>query len=122
MLNVRQRFGRFGEDLAARHLRTEGYKVLETNYRNRFGEIDIIAKEADTIVFVEVRSRRSSRFGSAKGSVNRAKQKKISRIALGYLKDARKTDARARFDVVAIDSGDNGPRIELIRNAFEFAS
>ncbi len=118
MLNVRQLFGRFGEDLAARHLKAEGYKILETNYRNRFGEIDIIAKDAGTIVFVEVRSRRSNRFGRAKASVDITKQKKISRIAVAYLKASRQTDAKARFDVVAIDSGDHGARIELIRNAF----
>jgi len=121
MLNSRQQYGRFGENLAARFLEKNGYRIRETNYRNHYGEIDIVAEENGTIVFIEVRSRRSDRFGPAKASVNRVKQRKISMVALGYLKTTGKIGEKARFDVVAVSSGDQGDRIELFRNAFEFA-
>lgn len=121
MSKQRQRYGRFGESLAADHLAKNGYRILETNYRNRFGEIDIIARENDTLVFVEVRSRRSDRFGTPQASVNPAKQKKISMVALGYLKAAGKLNRKARFDVVAVSSQADTPRVEIIRNAFELA-
>lgn len=121
MLNSRQQYGKFGEDLATRFLTRNGYKVLETNFRNSFGEIDIIAMDRDTIVFVEVRSRHSNRFGPAQGSVNRAKQRKISMVALGYLKAKGKIGKKARFDVVAISSAEGKDHVELFRNAFELS-
>ena len=123
MPHERQNYGRFGENLAAGHLAEMGYRIIETNYRNAFGEIDIIAMEGGAIVFVEVKSRRSNRFGSARGSVSKAKQRKISMVALGYLKSSGKANQKARFDVVAIHSGtgDSEKRIEVIKNAFNLA-
>ena len=121
MLNSRQQYGKFGEDLATRFLIRNGYKILENNFRNHYGEIDIIAQDKDTIVFVEVRSRHSNRFGPAQGSVNRAKQRKISMVALGYLQAKGKIGKKARFDVVAISSTEGEDRVELFRNAFELS-
>lgn len=122
MLNKHQRFGRFGEDLAVRFLKQKGYRILKTNYRTPFGEIDIIAEDRDVIVFVEVKSRKSAAFGSPAASVDRRKQKKISMSALSYLKSAKKIGIRARFDVVSIRlTDDHSPQIEVIENAFELA-
>ncbi len=116
-----QILGERGESLAAWYLRQEGYKIIEQNYRSHLGEIDIIAKEKKTIVFVEVKSRRSVRYGSPKWAVTPKKQRKISMVALHYLKATRQTDVKARFDVVAITSNRDEPQIEIIKNAFELA-
>lgn len=121
MLNARQQFGRLGESLAVRHLRNRGYRILARNYRNRFGEIDIVARHGDALVFVEVKARSSARFGPSRAAVDRSKQKKISMVALGYLKEHRQTDAKARFDVVCVDAGPDRPRVEVIANAFPLA-
>jgi putative endonuclease len=119
-LTSRQQFGKKGESLAADCLIKNGYRILTQNYRTRQGEIDIIAQEGDTIVFVEVKARRSNRFGSPKEAVTLQKQKKISASALDYLKAANQSNAKARFDVVAICSDKNCPSIEIIKNAFQF--
>jgi putative endonuclease len=113
MLNKRQKFGEKGEAIAVGQLKKEGYKIIETNYRTKLGEIDIIAKDEDTIVFVEVKARSSVHFGSPKWAVTPKKQKKISIVALYYLK--------ARFDVVTVTLNQDKPRIEIIKNAFELA-
>lgn len=73
MLSRQQQFGEKGESIAERHLKKRGYKILEKNYRTKVGEIDIIAKEKNTIVFVEVKTRRSWQFGNPKGAVTPAK-------------------------------------------------
>lgn len=121
MSDKRQTFGAQSEDLAVWYLKKNGYKILEQNYRTRLGEIDIIAKEKKTIVFVEVKSRRSIRYGSPKWSVTHQKQRKISMVALQYLKKTRQIDAAARFDVVAVISNRDEPQIEVVKNAFELA-
>jgi putative endonuclease len=121
--------GQRGEDLAARYLQDAGYRIVERNYRNRYGEIDIIAQECSRsalfavskiLVFVEVKTRRNDRFSHPAEAVTARKQLQISRVALEYLSQNNLTEADARFDVVAILFPDSGtPRIELIRNAFE---
>ena len=121
MLNRSQQFGKAGESMAVRHLKKNGYRILETNYRNKLGEIDIIAKDRGTLVFVEVKSRKSGHYGSPKFAVTPAKQRKISMVALYYLKAAKQSHARARFDVVTVSAGTPDPRIEIIKNAFELA-
>lgn len=121
MVNRKQRFGKQGEELAVKHLKKKGYKIIECNFRTRVGEIDIIAKHKGQIVFAEVKTRRSDRYGHPKQAVSLAKQRKISMAALAYLKmhDAMKTSAR--FDVVTIQSGREKPTIEIFPNAFELA-
>ena len=121
MPNRRKKFGEKGEALAAGQLKKEGYQIIETNYRTKLGEIDIIAKDKDTIVFVEVKARSSVRFGSPKWAVTPQKQKKISVVALYYLKSTNQSNAKARFDVVTVALNQDKPRIEIIKNAFELA-
>ena len=121
MLNRQQQFGKKSERLAAEFLKRTGYRILETNYRSKMGEIDIIAMEKHTIVFVEVKARKTSRFGSPKGAVTPAKQRKISMAALDYLKRSGQSGASARFDVVAIDTTSGKTDIEVVKNAFALA-
>ena len=121
MVNQQQKFGEKSENLAAWYLRENGYKIIEQNYRNQIGEIDIIAQDKKTIVFVEVKSRRSIRYGSPKWAVTPQKQRKISMVALYYLKTTKQIDSKARFDVVAITSNRDVPQIEIVKNAFDLA-
>jgi putative endonuclease len=121
MLNKWQQFGRKSESIAADRLKKQGYSILELNYRTKLGEIDIIAKDKDTIVFVEVKARKSNSFGNPKFAVTYKKQKKISMVALYYLKSTKQSNSKARFDVVSIISGKGSLDLEIIKNAFEFA-
>jgi putative endonuclease len=119
MLNRRRQLGEAGEALAARLLRKRGYKIVATNYRTQLGEIDIIARDGDTLVFIEVKARHSGRFGSPKWALTPRKQRKISMVALYYLKTTGQSAAKARFDVVSIRSDAVRPEVEIIRNAFD---
>ena len=121
MLNQSQQFGKKSETIAVKHLKKQKYKILEENYRTRLGEIDIIAKDGDTIAFIEVKSRRSDQFGHPKWAITPQKQRKISMVALQYLKSTGQSNARARFDVISISLIQNKPEIELLKNAFETA-
>lgn len=121
MLNRHQQYGQQGEQIAAAFLKKRGYKILERNYRTPLGEIDIIAKQGRTIVFVEVKSRKTDRFGSPKESITRAKQARLTRTALCYLKETDQMDVSARFDVVIV-RGDDKKETEIITNAFEAVS
>jgi len=121
MQDKRQKFGKESESVAVRYLKKNGYKILEQNYRNKIGEIDIIAKDKKTLAFVEVKATRTDSFGSPKWAVTPKKQRKISMVALYYLKSTKQNKVKARFDVVAISSSQDNPRIELIKNAFELA-
>ncbi|KPJ74724.1 MAG: hypothetical protein AMJ54_16685 [Deltaproteobacteria bacterium SG8_13] len=121
MPSKRQRYGRNSEALAARHLKLCGYRILEQNYRTRHGEIDIIARDKDAIVFVEVKARKTESCGNPKGAVTAEKQRKISMVALQYLKSTGQLTTRARFDVVAIHPSNVGERIEVVKNAFDLA-
>jgi putative endonuclease len=116
-----KRIGRCGEDLAVQLLKKKGYKILERNYKSSLGEIDIIAQEGKVLVFAEVKTRSTSDFGSAKWAVDARKQRKLSMLALGYLKSRSLIDQPSRFDVVAIDRDQGQEKIELIRNAFDLA-
>jgi putative endonuclease len=121
MLNKRQQFGKDSESLAVRYLRKNGYKILEQNYRNKIGEIDIIAKEKGSLVFVEVKARKTHVFGNPKWAVTPKKQRKISMVALYYLKATKQTHVKARFDVVSLSLAKDNPQIEIVKNAFELA-
>lgn len=118
MMDVRRQLGDKGEDLAAAILKKQGYKILERNYLTPLGEIDLIARQGRTLVIIEVKTRKSIRFGSPQESVSVAKQAKLRRLADYYLKDKRLNGASVRFDVVAITLADAGPHIEIIPNAF----
>ncbi len=112
--------GRRGEDLAARFLVRQGYALVERNYRLRSGEIDIIARDRQTLVFVEVKTRRGNRFGSPFDAVDNRKQQQICRTALAYLTAHGLEESAVRFDVVAVYLDEGQPRIELMKNAFEY--
>ena len=107
--------GDAAEALAAEFLAARGLAVVERNYRCRFGEVDIIARSGATLVFVEVRARRSGSFGGAAESITAAKRRKVLVAARHYLA-AHRIDCACRFDVVLL-SGEP-PRIEWIRDAF----
>jgi putative endonuclease len=117
----RQELGKDGEALACAELEARGYAILERRYRSRHGEIDVIARDGDTLVFVEVRRKSAVGYGFAAESVTRDKQRRIIRMALDYLARAELVDRCAvRFDVVAIDDQPSGPPvITLFPGAFE---
>ena len=121
MTNRRQKFGKKGESVAVRYLKKQGYKIVEQNYRSKVGEIDIIARERKTLVFVEVKTRRSLSYGNPKYAVTPKKKKAISMAALYYLKMTNQTGANARFDVVSILVQGEDTQIELVRNAFDLS-
>ena len=114
------RRGARGEKLACRFLRHKGYKILYRNFKGRSGgEIDIVCRERDTLVFVEVKTRTREDFGRPIAAVDREKQKRISRGGLNWLRMLDNPDILFRFDVVeVIISEDASPRLELIKNAF----
>ena len=113
--------GQWGEERAVEFLNARGLRVVERNYRNKLGEIDLIALDGKVICFVEVKTRRSLAYGQPYEAVTRRKQIKIARVAFSYLKHRfGKVDINARFDVVSIIKNDPGQtRIEHIPNAFD---
>ena len=121
MLTPTQQYGKESETLAVRYLEKQGYRIIERNYRTRYGEIDIIAKDGDTLVFVEVKARSTGKFGDPKWAITWKKKKKISMVALYWLKRTRQVGKKARFDVVSIRSDAEDSGIELVKNAFEVA-
>jgi putative endonuclease len=117
---LRRWLGDEGERLAARHLRTKGYRILVRQARNRFGEIDLVALDGETIVFVEVKSLRQSRGGAPSERVDAGKQARLTRAALTWLKRRGLLDRRSRFDVVEVSWDASGkPEARLLANAFE---
>jgi putative endonuclease len=112
--------GRLGENLAAEYLQNAGYKILARNYRQKCGEIDIIAQDRDTLVFIEVKTRKTLSFGPPFAAVTEKKQKQIGRVAQDYLCRNDLYNRPARFDVVSILIKDGKePDIELLANAFD---
>jgi len=114
MTRERLGLGRRGEKLAEEHLSRLGYRLLERSARSRLGEIDLVMKDGGTIVFVEVKTRSSVRFGEPEEAVDPRKQARIARAAQVYLKLKGWTDVPMRFDVVAISGG----RVRHIPDAF----
>jgi putative endonuclease len=114
-------FGRRGEREAERYLKRQGFIILARGNRARLGEIDLVAVEKRTIVFVEVKTRTSHDAGHPAEAVDRHKQRRLTRAAREYLKRHQLTEYPARFDVVAVTWPDarRRPVIEHIRNAFE---
>ena len=108
--------GRHAEDLAAAFLQHHGLKLVTRNYRCRFGEIDLIALDGKTLVFIEVRMRTSSQFGGAAASITATKRAKLTRAARHYLAGTLRTPA-CRFDALLISGP--GHAVEWLKNAFE---
>lgn len=116
---TRSALGRRGEEAAARELARRGYKILDRNYRCPVGEIDLVARQGPTLVFVEVKTRTQDRFGAPAEAVGYRKQQKIRRVADFFMAHKRE-EALCRFDVVSVtmDSGGNTQHIEVIPGAF----
>jgi len=98
-----------------------GYKKILRNYRCPLGEIDLIAEDAGTLVFVEIKTRKGRSLGYAKEAVDARKRRQLSKVALAYMKSNDCIEMRARFDVVAISLFGEKPRIQVIKNAFDLA-
>lgn len=111
MPDARRIFGDSAEALAARHLEAKGMRVLARQFRTRYGEIDLIAKDGDEIVFVEVKARTTHDFGYPEEAVTSAKLEKIFRCGAIYLRDKRQEDCSHRVDVVAIEYDRDPPRV-----------
>lgn len=118
MTMARVALGKAGEDLACRELERRGYAVVARRYRTRSGEIDIIARDGPTVVFVEVKARRGAAFGVGAEAVTAFKRRRLAHVALDYLARHRLLDHPCRFDVVSIGAGPDGSDVEIITNAF----
>jgi putative endonuclease len=116
-----QQFGKKNEELAIGFLKRLGYRVIERNFRTPMGEVDIVAQDGNTLVFVEVKARRSARYGHPKFAVTPTKQRHLSIAALSYLKKTGNSGARARFDVITVQYAGDLPTIEHYQNAFDLA-
>ena len=112
--------GKEGEKIAAAYLEKNGYRIVEINFRCPIGEIDIVAKDKNDIVFVEVKTRKSIALGYPEQAVGIRKQKKMSQLALWYMQKRKIADTNARFDVVAITLIPENNEVRLIQNAFDF--
>lgn len=114
-MNTRNK-GNIGEDKATAYLESRGCVILARNHYIRGGEVDIIFRETDSIVFCEVKARGQSRFGTGAEAVNWAKQKRICKAALDWACSNKTIDEKFRFDIIEVDNG----KINHIRDAFEF--
>ena len=110
--------GRLAEDEALSLLQARGLRLIDRNYRSRFGEIDLIMKDGHTLVFVEVRYRRSIRYGTPQESVTQRKQSRLLVTAACYLKEKR-IDCPVRFDVAALSPAGDGMSLNWIKSAFD---
>ena len=115
----RQAFGKTGEDRAVDELERRGYAVLARRYRTKQGEIDVVARDGDTTVFVEVKARATGEFGTAAEAVTRRKQLKLASMARDYLARNDLSNVPCRFDVVAIDGVGESAVIAVYQNAFD---
>ena len=119
MSKTRRALGQLGEELAAQHLQRLGYVILRRNYRCTSGEVDIVARDQERLAFVEVRTRRSTTFGTPEESVTPKKQERLANVARTYLEEQGYADVDWGIDVVAVEFTFYGrlQRIELFRNA-----
>ena len=117
----RQEIGKLGEETARKFLRKRGYRIRETGFRCRYGEIDIIARKKDYLVFVEVRTKSNLDFGTPEESITQAKKERLIASALTYTSTHENLPSLWRIDVVAIELDEKGKtrRIEIIENAIE---
>jgi putative endonuclease len=116
--------GERGEKFAARYLRRHGYKILVRRFKSRAGEIDIVCRQKDWLVFVEVKTRKSDQYGAPSEAVTREKQKHMSKVALEYLRLLDNPQIHWRFDIVEVIMQDGARKpddIRLIQNAFDLS-
>jgi putative endonuclease len=117
----RLELGDWGEELALKKIKGLGYKKIVRNYRCPLGEVDLIARDGDTLVFLEIKTRRGKSLAYAKEAVNAKKRRQLSKVALAYMKSNDCYGVKARFDVVAVSLQGDNPQIEVIKNAFDLA-
>lgn len=108
-----------GEGLAVEFLKRKGYRVISRNFKTPLGEIDIVARDGETLVFVEVKTRTDTAFGQPFEAVNYRKREKIKKVALYYLKNNCRKELSSRFDVLSIEINADKSKIEHIIDAFE---
>src|SRR5258708_5522750 len=121
MSNAKQTLGKLGEDLACQELERRGYAILARRYRRRGGELDVVARDGETLVFVEVKAREGHEFGDAAEAVGHLKRRRMTGVALDHMARHRLVDCPCRFDVVAIRLQESEPWIEIYQNAFDAA-
>lgn len=121
MTKERLELGRFGEELALKKIKRLGYKKIIRNYRCPLGEVDLIARDGDTLVFIEIKTRRGKSIYYAKEAVDAKKKRQLSKVALAYMKSNNCCEVEARFDVVAVNVDGRRTQVEVIQNAFELA-
>ena len=119
MSHDRVALGKTGEDLACRELEGRGYAILARRYRRRGGELDIIARDGQTLVFVEVKTREGREHGDGVEAVTPLKRRRITQLALDYVARNGLTECPCRFDVVSILFDRSGPTIEVFQGAFD---
>lgn len=119
MTRERQALGKFGEDLALKKIKRLGYKPIVRNFRCPLGEIDLIARHGEYLVFIEIKTRRGRSLGYAKEAVTLKKKRQISKVALVYMKENNCCDIKSRFDVVAVSIYGEKAEVEVIKDAFE---
>lgn len=122
-MRVKDAVGRFGEDVAARHLSAVGFELLDRNWRCCDGELDIVARDGSALVFVEVKTRSTSAFGEPAEAVGRVKQARLRRLAMRWIEEQRDAGAPfwgdIRFDVVSVVRlAPGGPAVQHVRGAF----
>jgi putative endonuclease len=117
-LGGRVALGRRGERAAEKHLRRNGYRIVARNFRAAGAEIDLVAMDGDTLVFVEVKTRRSRAAGAPEEAVDERKQTRMRRAAEVFAVRYRADDSEMRFDIIAVDASGKRLEIELLRNAF----
>ncbi len=120
MVDNRQNLGKTGETIASNFLEKNGYTIVTKNYRRKFGEIDIIARDRDYLVFIEVKTRTGTSHGHPLEAITLRKQRQISKVAQCYLAENNLFNIAARFDVVSVILSKNDQiHIEIIPNAFD---
>ena len=110
--------GKEGEEAAVDFLEKQGYKILERNFKNKLGEIDVVARDKKTLCFIEVKTRTSLKFGYPQEAVTKSKQKQLNKVALSYLKQYNLIDNPARFDIISVIIDQNKTDIVIIKDAF----
>lgn len=115
-MNKRQK-GKIGEELAINYLKKKGYKIIETNFSCKLGEIDIIAKEGETICFIEVKYRKTKEYGTSIEAIDTKKVHKLVNASKYYCMLNKMIDVPLRFDVIGIDISEKTPNYTLIKNA-----
>lgn len=121
-MDHRQSLGKRGEDLACAELEKRGYVILDRRFRTRCGELDIVARDGNVLVFVEVKARSGGNFGTPFESVTRQKRQRLSQMAASYLCVKRLAAVACRFDVVSILEQQGTHTIEVARGAFDMES